>query len=72
MTIVKYGKQDECGRIGFNDVEIAIFSKRTDAEKFICEVAKEFVGNVTSVEELAEKLIEMENGQQPTMYFEII
>jgi hypothetical protein len=71
VVVLTWGKQDEVGRVFYDDTHVELFKTEEAAEARALELGKEFVPEASNTEELAEGLIELEDNDVPSMLFDI-
>ena len=71
VAILKWGKQDELGRVFYEDVHIEIFSSEEKAQERALEIGQEFIPEATNTEELVGGLFDLDDKEIPNMNFDI-
>lgn len=71
VTVLTWGKQDEMGRVFYDDTHVELFKTEEAAQARALELGREFVPEASNTEELVEGLIELDDKEIPNMNFDI-
>lgn len=71
LFVLRWGKQDEMGRVFYDDTHVELFKTEEEAQVRALELGKEFVPEASNTEELVEGLIELDDKEIPNMNFDI-